>query len=123
MSQSGELDGHVASNYVALQELLYARAETDRILMDDFNADNQKIDAVLTAHAKALAGCGNCKIEYGTYCGDGSAVTGAYGSEQNFNTLAFSGQPLLIVISCESLNDKLLMQRKAPYGYVMMALS
>lgn len=68
---------------------------------------------------RSIAGCGNCKIEFGSYHGDGSAVTGAYGSEQNVNTLTFSGQPLLIIISCEGLNDKLIMHRKAPCGYVM----
>ena len=38
-------------------------AKSDRIMMDDFNADNQKIDAALAA---------KCGIVTGTYTGDGT---------------------------------------------------
>ena len=46
--------------------------KTDRILMEEFNSDNEKIDTALKASADgvaalqtALASCGNCKIVYG----------------------------------------------------------
>ena len=52
----------------------------DRILMDDFNADNAKIDAVLgahagtlTAHTEALTKLGNCRIEVFDYVGTGTS--------------------------------------------------
>ena len=56
--------------------------KTDRILMDDFNSDNAKIDA-------AMAGFGNCKIEYGTYTGDGVL---------HERTLTFSKKPLMVFL-------------------------
>ena len=34
----------------------------DRILREDFNADNAKIEAALEAQAAAIANSGNCKI-------------------------------------------------------------
>ena len=71
-------------------------AKSDRVMMDDFNADNEKLEAVLAAHAAALAGCGNCKIEYGTYHGKGT-----HGDGKNCNKLTFSGQPLLVIVCCE----------------------
>ena len=60
-------------------------AKSDRIMMDDFNADNQKIDA-------ALAACGNCKISYGSYTG-----TGEYGTAHPCS-LTFSFEPKLLII-------------------------
>ena len=61
-------------------------AESDRILMEDFNMDHDKIDA-------ALAGAGNCKIVTGSYVG-----TGEYGS--NFpNTLTFNHVPYVLMIT------------------------
>ena len=72
---------------------------TDRILMEEFNSDNEKIDTALKASADgvaalqtALASCGNCKIVYGTYTG-----TGKYGRE-NPNKLTFDGDPLFVFI-------------------------
>ena len=56
--------------------------KTDRILMDDFNADNAIIDA-------AMAGFGNCKIEFGTYTGDGVL---------HERTLTFSKKPLMVFL-------------------------
>ena len=50
-------------------------AGEDRILREDFNADNAKIEAALLQHAAALAAAGNCKIVTGSYKG-----TNAYGS-------------------------------------------
>ena len=39
-------------------------AKSDRVLMDDFNSDNQKIDAALGE---------KCSVVFGTYTGDGAA--------------------------------------------------
>ena len=63
----------------------------DRIMMEDFNADNEKIDAALKANADAVGaeadarqgalsalqtalGTGgyNCRVAFGTYTGDGT---------------------------------------------------
>ena len=51
-------------------------AKSDRVMMDDFNADNTKIDAALKANADtaaaasaAVALCGNCAIYQTTYTG------------------------------------------------------
>ena len=82
---------------------------SDKVQMDDFNADNARIDAALAAkadksalnslsstvsgHAAALAGKGNCRIVCHTYIGKG-------GSGGNSPTvIRFSGQPLFAVIS------------------------
>ena len=65
----------------------------DRILMDDFNADNAKIDAALAAHAAALAGKGNCRVETSGYIGQTSqdrlGLT---------HTLTFPKRPALVLI-------------------------
>jgi len=74
--------------------------KTDRIMMEDFNRDNAAIDAALKSNAEAvaaalqtaLASCGNCKIVYGTYTGNGK-----YGSA-NPNKLTFNGDPLFVII-------------------------
>lgn len=63
--------------------------KTDRIQMEDFNADNAKIDA-------ALALTGNCSIETGSYVGDGT-----YGANHP-NTLTFSFVPKVVFITRKS---------------------
>ena len=75
----------------------------DRILMDDFNADNAKIDAVLgahagtlTAHTEALTKLGNCRIEVFDYVG-----TGTFG-QNNPTVLNFSARPVFFLIVCGS---------------------
>ena len=74
-------------------------AKSDRVMMDDFNADNTKIDAALKANADtaaaasaAVALCGNCKIETSTYTG-----TGTCGSA-NPVTLTFPKKPTAIAV-------------------------
>ena len=62
-------------------------AKSDRILMDDFNADNQKLDA-------ALAGLP--KIAVGTYTG-----TGTYGYGKGV-TITFPFVPKLVLITKEN---------------------
>ena len=68
----------------------------DRILMDDFDADNAKIDGALAAQAGTLAALaettGNCRIVYTTYIG-----TGEYGPDHP-NTLTFNAPPMLVFI-------------------------
>ena len=56
----------------------------DRIMVEDFNADNAKVDqalgeqeAALAEHTAALALRGNCQIWAGSYVGAGS-----YGAER-----------------------------------------
>ena len=77
--------------------------KTDRILMEEFNSDNEKIDTALKSNADkaaalqtALASCGNCKIVYGTYTGNGK-----YGSA-NPNKLTFSGKPVLVIVQAQN---------------------
>lgn len=82
----------------------------DRVLMEDFNADNVKIDtalaaeakaratadstinATLSAHSAALSKLGNCQIYTTSYVGNGK-----YGQEHS-NTLSFPRKPLLVII-------------------------
>ena len=72
---------------------------TDKIQMDDFNADNAKIDGALAGlaeiaavHTAAIAKLGNCRIETFDYIG-----TGTYG--QNSPTvLNFSARPVFFLI-------------------------
>ena len=82
----------------------------DRILMEEFNSDNEKIDTALKGNADAVAAetaareagisalqtaltsCGNCKIVYGSYTG-----TGKYGSGQP-NTLNFAHKPVFVCV-------------------------
>ena len=70
-------------------------AGTDRILMEEFNSDNEKIDTALKANADAaaataaaLGNCGNCFITHGTYMGN----------NQLSKTLTFSKPPVLVII-------------------------
>lgn len=62
-------------------------AKSDRLMMDDFNADNQKIDAALKANADAMP-----RIVTGSYVG-----TGAYG-QSNANSLTFDFTPKAVLI-------------------------
>jgi hypothetical protein len=65
-------------------------AGEDRILREDFNADNAKIEA-------ALANAGNCKIAAGSYTG-----TGTSGSWAKSNSLTFAFVPKLVIIKDNS---------------------
>ena len=56
----------MASNYTTNYQL-NQWAKTDRLMMDDFNADNQKIDAALKAVAD-----GTMQFITGSYVGDGT---------------------------------------------------
>ena len=48
--------------------------KSDRIMMEDFNADNAKIEAALAEHEEILSAVpklGNCQLYYETYVGNG----------------------------------------------------
>ena len=75
----------------------------DRIQMQDFNADNQKIDAALKAKANTraaavqtltnkVAKCGNCRMEVFTY-----TDTGAAGVD-NPTRITFSARPTVFFV-------------------------
>ena len=82
---------------------------SDKVLMDDFNADNAKIDAALAAkadqtavdnlaqtvsgHSSALACKGNCRIYSTTYNG-----TGLYGSD-NPTVISFPQPPSIVFVT------------------------
>lgn len=63
----------------------------DRIQMEDFNADNAKIDA-------ALAGMGNCRIATGSYIGNGECDT------DKPVTLTFPFSPKMVFIVANDAN-------------------
>lgn len=66
--------------------------KTDPVLMDDFNADNSKIDAAIKAVENKIP-----KTTYGSYVG-----TDKYGSS-NKNTLTFSFVPRLVCLNGHAL--------------------
>ena len=73
--------------------------KSDRIMMDDFNDANTKIDAALKSHddsfaalEAALALKGNCTIQLSTYTG-----TGSHG-ETAPNSLTFAAVPSLVLL-------------------------
>ena len=78
-------------------------AGTDRILVEEFNDNWDKIDTALKSNADkaaalqtALASCGNCKIVYGTYTGNGKS------GSANPNKLTFDGKPVLVIVQAQS---------------------
>ena len=94
-------------------------AKSDRVMMDDFNADNAKIDAALKANADAItaaaAAQSNCNVVCGSYTG-----TGGCGAA-NKNTLTFAEKPMLVIVFSKSLDDKmhgLILARGAGQTYV-----
>lgn len=75
----------------------------DRILHTEFNDNWDKIDTALKSSADgvaalqtALASCGNCKIVYGTYTGNGKS------GSANPNKLTFDGKPVLVIVQAQS---------------------
>ena len=74
----------------------------DRVLREDFNADNQNTEKALDALQNAMP-----KIYFGSYKG-----TGKYGSE-NPNKLTFPFQPKLVLIS----NSQAMGSRKNVVGW------
>ena len=73
---------------------------SDRVQMEDFNADNAKVDAALkalaqtdTSHASLLSGKGNCTLYTTSYTGDGR-----YGKDRPMS-LSFPRKPYIIFIT------------------------
>ena len=84
---------------------------TDRVLVEEFNSDNEKTGAAIKGNAGAIAAevsaresgdstlrttlqavlekCGNCQIFVGAFTGDGAAA----------RTLSFSGKPLYLLVT------------------------
>lgn len=69
--------------------------KTDRILMEDFNGDNSKIDAALKTlnttvaqHTTALGRVGNCQLYTTSYTGNGGA-----------KSLSFPKRPLGVIVT------------------------
>ncbi|MCI9156810.1 MAG: hypothetical protein HFF44_07725, partial [Lawsonibacter sp.] len=76
--------------------------KSDQVLMEDFNADNAKIDAALaaqastlSAHTAQIARLGNCQIWTTTYKG-----TGFWGPDRP-TSLTFPKKPVAALISNE----------------------
>ena len=44
---------------------------TDRVLREDFNSDNAKLETALSEMAAQMAGFGNCRMAVGSYVGSG----------------------------------------------------
>ena len=79
-------------------------SKSDRIQMEDFNADNAKLDAAIKAEATArasavstlnskIAKCGNCKIALTSYIGKGP--------DAGPTIISFPSRPLFVLISGE----------------------
>ena len=68
-------------------------AAGDRIMREDFNADNAKVDQALGALAATVAGCGNCKVWTTSYIGTGTS------DEAGASTLTFPQQPMVFFIA------------------------
>ena len=73
---------------------------TDRILMEDFNSDNSKIDAALTgldtraaALEDELGEKGNCQLYFDMYTGNGTS------GAANPTVLTFPREPLLALVA------------------------
>ena len=74
-------------------------AKSDQVKMEDFNADNAKLDGALGDHEERVAALealaphwGNCQVYTASYTGDG-----IYG-EGHPNTLTFPKKPVLATI-------------------------
>lgn len=103
----------------------------DRILMEDFNADNAKIDTALAAEAKARAAAdstinttlsahsaalsrlGNCQIYTTSYVGNGK-----HGSD-NPITLTFPHKPLLIAVQSATEADLYIILRDCKINHYL----
>ena len=80
----------------------------DQIVMDDFNEDNEKIDAALKANADAISalrtavgsGGQNARVAFGSYVGDGT-----YGPNHP-TSLQFDFTPVFVMISENDSLDK-----------------
>ena len=83
---------------------------TDKVLMEDFNADNAKIDAALAAlkaqadsqqsavaqHGSSIARLGSCQVYATTYTGDGSIS----------KSLSFPAYPVFVYVQLVNGMDR-----------------
>ena len=79
-------------------------SRTDRVLMEDFNADNAKLDAALKAEADArtalaaeVAKCGNVTMSISTYTGTGTA------GESHPTRITFPQMPVFFIVAGDSI--------------------
>ena len=80
----------------------------DQIIMDDFNEDNEKIDAALHDNAAALSALQSTlnthgtltRFAFGSYVGDGQ-----HGKNQP-TSLSFDFYPVLIIIMCRAAQGR-----------------
>ena len=89
-------------------------AKSDQVKMEDFNADNAKIDGALASQAEALAALtaatskhGNCQIYTTSYVGTGSGS----------NTLTFPQVPELVIIAEHGKNVLYLLPGDITYPF------
>ena len=100
----------------------------DRVLRTDFNDNNDKIDAGIaqalaaaesagataaSALQTATAAYASCRLETGTYVGNGK------GGGQTPNSLTFSGTPYFVIIGTAANGLILHMVRSAPHGTLL----
>ena len=96
--------------------------KTDRIQMEDFNADNAKTDQALAeqndelvALSAAAALYGNCQLVAGSYIGNGGS------GESSARTLTFDSKPMLLFIhtlKTYGSNHRMMLVRGAEWGWM-----
>ena len=90
--------------------------KSDQVKMEDFNADNAKIDGALAAQAALLAGLevrkGNCRIECHNYVGTGNS------GPEHPTVITFSRQPMFVIIFGD---DQCMLDSPFLLRYVLLA--
>ena len=93
--------------------------KSDRILMDDFNDANAKIDAALKSHDDSLAGhaaqlenFGNCIFYTTVYTGTGGKGSG------NRNTLTFPHTPYFVAVFGQNEGQLFLLRGAGGYAFL-----
>ena len=91
----------------------------DRVMMQDFNADNATLDAALNDHEGRVAVLeqraphwGNCQIYTTSYTGNGTC------GEGHPNTLTFPRKPALVIIVSSENGRPLCMAYGCPSAYL-----
>lgn len=102
----------------------------DRILMDDFNADNAKIDAALKGLADGKAdesvmtrelghGGVNCRVVCGSYVGDGNGGRGSSGTPTkpptSISNLPF--YPVLVIVTEAGSAQPMILMRPSTHTH------
>ena len=93
--------------------------KSDRIMMDDFNNANQKLDTALKSqadtlaqHAQALLEVGNCIFYTTTYTGTGGQGSGSR------NSLTFPHTPYFVAVTGENRGHILLFRGANAYANI-----